>query len=266
MTDNIEIWTDGSWDSKSKNGGWCYIIKYFDGNENVDSSFQTKTTNNRMELLAIIKALDFLTEDSDENFKLTIYSDSDYVINGISGWYKKWRDNGWVTAKGFKIANKDLWLRLIDHNENEKLSITWNCVKSHSGITDNDRCDELARQSMNSLPKPILEKTEPKVKQNMNKKRKEKIKKEIKREKKELKSSQPVDFDEGEKYEILLFIKRELENFGIDVKMFYMTDTISLIDLDIKYNPTTNIMIHNNREIDIDFCNFILFINDLKKK
>jgi ribonuclease HI len=118
-------------------GGYGAII--FDG-ENVREigGREDKTTNNRMEMMAAIEAL----KNIPDNSEIEIYSDSNYLINGITDWIKKWQKNNWRTKDKREVLNKDLWEKLLA--EVEKRKVEWKKVLSHSGHEFNERCDEIA--------------------------------------------------------------------------------------------------------------------------
>ena len=103
------------------------------------------TTNNRMELLAVIKAL----ESINHHLEITIYTDSKYVINGITSWIKKWKTNDWKNSSKTPVKNIDLW-KILDISSQKK-KIKWEWVKGHSGNTYNDKVDEIARNQAETL-------------------------------------------------------------------------------------------------------------------
>jgi len=134
----LKIYTDGACLGNPGPGGWAAII-IENGQERVFSGNDNMTTNNRMELLAIIKAL----ESINENLELIIYTDSKYVINGITSWIKNWEANSWKNSTKQPVKNVDLWKKL-DMNA-KKHNIEWIWVKGHSGNFFNEKVDEIAR-------------------------------------------------------------------------------------------------------------------------
>lgn len=136
----IKIYTDGAAQGNPGRGGYGVILKYNDHYKELSEGFRL-TTNNRMELLAVIVALESIKK---EGIPITIYSDSEYVINAITkGWLWNWE------KKNFKgKANVDLWLRYIPLHRKLNPKFTW--VKGHAGHKENERCDELAVQAANS--------------------------------------------------------------------------------------------------------------------
>ena len=137
----IKIYTDGSCLENPGNGGWAAIINN-DGNVKKISGNDKNTTNNRMELLAAIMAL----KKVHDNSQITIYTDSTYVKNGITEWVLKWKKNGWKNANKKSVKNKDLWLKL--YNLCEKNKVIWKWVKGHSTNKYNNLADELATQAI----------------------------------------------------------------------------------------------------------------------
>lgn len=137
----IRLYTDGGSINNPGPGGWGAVI-IFDGNEVELSGGFLLTTNNRMELMACIMALEKL-EIRDK--KIMLYSDSSYVVNGIEkGWAKSWRRNNWLKSDKQPAKNSDLWQRLLDVRE--ELNVTFNWVRGHAGNVYNERCDVLAVQ------------------------------------------------------------------------------------------------------------------------
>ena len=140
---NVELYTDGACSGNPGPGGWGYVIVSSDI-EYTGSGFEELTTNNRMELLAIIKGLDSL----DGSFKVLITTDSKYVVDSFTkGWLEKWKANGWKTSSKQSVKNQDLWEDLDKAVSCHEVS--WQWVKGHSGHAMNEKCDELARKAIN---------------------------------------------------------------------------------------------------------------------
>lgn len=135
------VYTDGACSGNPGRGGWGV---YFESGETY-SGCEASTTNNRMELTAAIIAL----ENAPKDVHLTIFTDSQYVKRGISEWSVKWKANGWKTASGGVVKNKDLWKRLNDLCESYPGQLQWKWVKGHSGDVGNTRADDLAVKAMN---------------------------------------------------------------------------------------------------------------------
>ncbi len=134
----VDIYTDGACSGNPGPGGWGAILRY-GKYEREMSGGEAKTTNNRMELLAIISALEALNEPC----KAHIHSDSKYVIDSITqGWAKRWQANGWMRNKKERALNVDLWGRLLDLLEKHSVEFDW--IKGHSGHPENERCDQMA--------------------------------------------------------------------------------------------------------------------------
>jgi len=139
----IKIYTDGSCLNNPGNGGWAAIINH-DGNVVKISGSEKKTTNNKMELMAPIKALQKIDKDE----QIEIYTDSKYVKLGITEWIHKWKKNNWQTSKKEPVKNKDLWIQLYDLTSS--LEISWIWVKAHAGNTLNEEVDLLAKKAAES--------------------------------------------------------------------------------------------------------------------
>lgn len=136
----VEIFTDGACSGNPGAGGWGAILKYR-GHEKELSGFALETTNNRMELTAVISALEALTEPCE----VTLTTDSKYVCDGISkGWARSWMAKGWKKADGKPALNPELWERLLDLTEKHRVTFVW--VKGHAGHPENERCDRLATE------------------------------------------------------------------------------------------------------------------------
>ena len=137
-----EIYTDGGAINNPGPGGYGVVILEKGGVRELTGGYQ-HTTNNRMELMACIKGIEALSSRSEP---VDLFSDSKYVVNGISkGWAKRWRKQGWLKSDGKPAVNSDLWEKLLDHIEELTISFHW--VKGHAGHPQNERCDQLAVQS-----------------------------------------------------------------------------------------------------------------------
>jgi len=136
---SIEIHTDGSCLGNPGPGGWAALLRY-NGREKPLSGGEPVTTNNRMELMAAIMALEALTEPC----AIVLHTDSQYVRQGITEWMPGWLRRHWKTAGGDPVKNRDLWERL--HQATVRHTIDWRWVKGHNGDPDNERVDQLARQ------------------------------------------------------------------------------------------------------------------------
>jgi len=136
----IKIYTDGSCIGNPGPGGWAAIILNGD-KQNIISGKKKNTTNNQMELMAAIKALVFLKKKQ----KIRIYTDSNYVKEGITNWIKIWEKNNWKTADKKNVKNVDLWKKLKELVKSNK--IEWNWIKGHSNEPMNDLADELAKKA-----------------------------------------------------------------------------------------------------------------------
>lgn len=143
----VEIYTDGACSGNPGPGGWGAILRYKTHEKEIFGS-ENMTTNNRMELTAIIKALEVLKE----RCVVSIYSDSKYVCDAITnGWAKKWKENGWKRGKSGPAMNSDLWDRLLTLIDMHETQFFW--VKGHSGHPENERCDSLAVCAIKALKK-----------------------------------------------------------------------------------------------------------------
>lgn len=144
MTQSIKIFTDGACRGNPGPGGWGALIIE---NEEEHSLWggEKNTTNNKMEMTAAIKALEYFTNSS--NIQLT--TDSNYVKDGIESWIEGWKRNGWKTASKKSVKNKELWVRLDDLNNFHNIS--WKWVKGHSGHRENEIADLLANKGIDEL-------------------------------------------------------------------------------------------------------------------
>ena len=135
---NVEIFTDGACSGNPGPGGWGAILRY-KGNEKELSGGAADTTNNRMEITAVLQALPALKEPCN----VTLYSDSQYVCNALKlGWAKKWKANNWMRNKKEPALNPDLWEKLLEQYDRHNVTVVW--VKGHAGHPENERCDRLA--------------------------------------------------------------------------------------------------------------------------
>ena len=144
----IQIFTDGSCLGNPGPGGCGAVLIYQNHRKEISTGY-AHTTNNRMELLAAILALESLTEKCAVN----LTTDSQYVKNGINQWINNWKKNGWRTSDKKPVKNADLWKRLDEAVKRH--SVKWHWVKGHSGHPENERCDELAREAANAKNLPI---------------------------------------------------------------------------------------------------------------
>lgn len=156
--DKIIIYTDGSSLGNPGPGGWGSVIMTHDGKVTELGGREKESTNNRMEIMAAIQALEFVqSRKLDDKNQIVIHSDSAYLINGITMWVYGWAKNGWKTKTGDNVLNKDLWERLfkIVLNLGHKHEILWQKVSGHSGVILNERCDQIAT-SFSSGDRPLL--------------------------------------------------------------------------------------------------------------
>tara|TARA_Y100001936_G_C16054435_1_gene659988 strand:- start:384 stop:833 length:450 start_codon:yes stop_codon:yes gene_type:complete len=137
----LNIFTDGACKGNPGIGGWGAILEYGNSKKEI-KGFSKNTTNNIMELTAVIKALECLNRKC----KITITTDSNYVKNGITEWIKSWKINGWKTSKKSTVKNKELWVKL--DNLVAKHEINWKWIKGHSGHPQNERADQLANEAI----------------------------------------------------------------------------------------------------------------------
>jgi ribonuclease HI len=144
MSNTVDIWTDGACSGNPGPGGWGAILHYA-GVEKELSGAEAATTNNRMELMAAIEALNALKRSS----KVRLHTDSKYVMDGVTKWIHGWKKNGWKTADKKPVKNDDLW-KLLDE-ANARHEVTWKWVKGHSDNEMNNRADELARNAIQTL-------------------------------------------------------------------------------------------------------------------
>lgn len=136
----VVIFTDGACSGNPGPGGWGALLRYRNTEKEL-SGGEAESTNNRMELMAAIMALESLTRP----IKVCLYTDSTYVRDGITKWIHGWRKNGWKTAAKKAVKNVDLWQRL--DLAAERHTIDWRWIKGHAGHPGNERADELAREA-----------------------------------------------------------------------------------------------------------------------
>lgn len=140
MSSKVEIYTDGSCLGNPGAGGVGVLLRYQQHEKTLSQGYQL-TTNNRMELLAVILALESLKRSCE----IILYSDSQYMKNGINQWIHNWKKNHWQTTNKKPVKNKDLWQRL--DQAIQRHHIEWQWVKGHSGHRENEMVDQLARQA-----------------------------------------------------------------------------------------------------------------------
>lgn len=137
---HIKIYTDGGCTGNPGPGGWGAVLLV--NNEEIKlSGGLSNTTNNQMELTAVIKALEYIGKEYSFNDELSIYTDSQYVKNGITSWINNWEKNGWKTAAKKPVKNKEFWISLRTLTNMAKIEWFW--VKGHSGNKYNEMCDQL---------------------------------------------------------------------------------------------------------------------------
>ena len=137
----VVIYTDGACSGNPGPGGWGAILIYGDHRKEI-SDGEVETTNNRMELMAAIVALEALKRPS----RVELHTDSSYLKNGITDWIERWKANGWRTANKKPVKNVELWQRLDEARARHQ--IDWHWVRGHAGHPENERADELAREAM----------------------------------------------------------------------------------------------------------------------
>ena len=143
MSVKVVIYTDGACRGNPGPGGWGVVLRY-QGNLKTLKGFDPETTNNRMELTAVIEGLRALTRSCD----IELHTDSKYVMQGVNEWLSNWKRNGWKTAAKKPVKNIDLWQQLDD--EVARHEIDWNWVKGHSGVEDNEFADQLANAAIDA--------------------------------------------------------------------------------------------------------------------
>jgi len=144
MPERVELFTDGACRGNPGPGGWGTVLR-FDGNEKELFGGEKNTTNNRMELMAVICGLEALKRPC----AVAVTTDSQYVKNGITQWIHNWKRNGWRTAARKPVKNDDLWRKLDEAVARHDVS--WHWVKGHSGHLENERADALANRGIDEL-------------------------------------------------------------------------------------------------------------------
>jgi len=143
---HVELHTDGACSGNPGPGGWAYVLKHpSSGKTREASGAEASTTNNRMELRAVIEGLKALSKPS----IIELYSDSQYVLNGLREWLKAWKARGWKTADKKPVKNQDLWEELDDLKEPHEVRFHW--IRGHSEHPENERCDQLAVAAREAL-------------------------------------------------------------------------------------------------------------------
>lgn len=142
--ESIEIYTDGGCHGNPGPGAWAFVIQLSDDAE--DSGSELQTTNNRMELQAVIEALRYVVRQEYCDRAINVHTDSQYVRNGITTWIRSWLRNGWKTASRKPVKNQDLWMRL--HELDQLVHPVWNWVRGHAGNRLNERCDQLVQNEI----------------------------------------------------------------------------------------------------------------------
>ena len=144
MRPEVEIWTDGACSGNPGPGGWAALLRYGD-HERTLSGAEPRTTNNRMELLAAIRALEALRRPC----RVRLVTDSEYLKKGITEWLPRWKARGWRTSERKPVKNADLWRRLDELATRHH--VEWEWVRGHAGHPENERVDRLARAALKRL-------------------------------------------------------------------------------------------------------------------
>ncbi len=140
----VELYTDGACSGNPGPGGWGALLRY-KGTEKELSGAEPETTNNRMELMAAIEGLKAINRPC----PVTLYTDSKYVLQGVTEWMSAWKTRGWKTADKKPVKNQDLWMALDEQVNRHQ--VTWQWVKGHNGHIENERVDELARMAIREM-------------------------------------------------------------------------------------------------------------------
>ncbi len=147
----IDVYTDGGCHGNPGPGAWAFVIQ--GGFSAEEAGADLATTNNRMELQAVIEALRYLTRHRNAVAAVRIHTDSQYVKNGINEWIHTWIRNGWRTAAKRPVKNQDLWIRL--HELNQLVQPSWVWVRGHAGNELNERCDALVQEYIGRIEQQI---------------------------------------------------------------------------------------------------------------
>ena len=145
MQQVVEMYTDGACRGNPGKGGWGGLLRYGDAERSLHGG-EALTTNNRMELTAVIKGLEALTKPCN----VSITTDSKYVLTGITEWIANWKQRGWRTSNKKPVLNVELWKRLDELVDQHQIDWTW--VKGHTGHPENEIADQLANQGIDELP------------------------------------------------------------------------------------------------------------------
>lgn len=137
----VEIFTDGACAGNPGPGGWCAILR-FQNIEKEISGFEKLTTNNKMEMTALIEALSRLKEPC----HVVVHTDSQYLKKGLTTWMRQWKRNGWLTAGKNPVKNRELWQALDELSQKHKIDLIW--IPGHAGHPENERCDQIAREEI----------------------------------------------------------------------------------------------------------------------
>ena len=145
MQQVVKMYTEGACRGNPGKGGWGVLLRYGDAEKSLHGG-EALTTNNRMELTAVIKGLEALTKPCN----LSITTDSKYVLTGITEWIANWKQRGWRTSNKKPVLNVELWKRLDELVDQHQIEWTW--VKGHTGHPENEIADQLANQGIDELP------------------------------------------------------------------------------------------------------------------
>lgn len=151
----VILFTDGSWFVESgRVGGWAFRYVY-DGKIYKDSGGADSTTNNRMELRAVIEGLDHIVKNNRDDRGITVFSDSQYVINGASIWLPQWKRRSWKTGRGNPIKNKDLWTDIDFYISEVEFGISWKWIRGHNGNPHNEAVDLAAYNEATKIKRQL---------------------------------------------------------------------------------------------------------------